>query len=69
VIEQNHVRRDRSGSARDFLQFAFADQGCGVGTVFALRELARNLRTRARRQIPQFVERFLATEVRSIRRQ
>jgi hypothetical protein len=40
VIEQNYVRRNRGGCARNFLQFAFADERCRLRPVAALSKLS-----------------------------
>ena len=69
VIEQNHIRGNRGRRARNFLQLALADQRGGIGPVLALGEFAGDLGARARRQRPQFVERFLGAEIRRICRQ
>ena len=69
VIEQNHIRGNRGCRARNFLQLALADQRGRIGPVLALGEFTGNLGARARRQRPQFIERFLGAKIRGISRQ
>ena len=63
VIEQNHIGGDRGRRARNLFQLAFADQRRRIGTILALRKLARNLCPRARGQGPHLVERIFGSEI------
>ena len=63
VIEQNHIRGNRGGCARNLFQLALADQRRRIRPVLALSEFAGDLGACARRQRPQFVERFLGGEI------
>jgi hypothetical protein len=63
VIEQNHIGGNRGRRAGNFLELALADQGGGVGPVFALGELADDLGARAGRERTEFVERVFGCKV------
>jgi len=61
VVHQHEVGIDRGHRARDLLQFAFADQGCGIGTVAMLNEFAGNRRPGGCHQLAELRQRFFNT--------
>jgi hypothetical protein len=63
VIEEKQVGIRGRSRARDLLQLACANQGCGIGPVAPLQNFTDNFRACAARQGTQLSQRFFGVEL------